>query len=320
MYTKSINIILFTFLVFCSISCRLYRLSTDHRNILQVNQQLIINDTVRTYHLFNPSQRNNSPIVFLFHGNGGSADNIAGLSHVKAPYAPWFDIASEQGLILIIPDGLIGPEKTKGWNDCRCDAPRIPSSDDVGFIETLLDTLHKTLLYDEHKVFMVGTSNGGHFVMRLAQEIPHRMTAFASIVASGPAFSKCTTSMIPVSALFMNGTADPLIPYMGGKTENGSVISTDSSIAYWVKRNETETAPIINRFPSINTSSVTSYLYSHGKNNTEVMLFRIDDGGHIEPSRKERYSILWRAFVGNQNRDIESAEEIWSFFRDKVRK
>jgi poly(3-hydroxybutyrate) depolymerase len=107
---------------------------------------------------------------------------------------------------------------------------------------------------------------------------------------------------------------------MGGKTENGSVISTDSSIAYWVKRNETDTAPIINRFPSINTSSVTSYLYSHGKNNTEVMLFRIEDGGHIEPSRKERYSILWRAFAGNQNRDIESAEEIWSFFRDKVRK
>jgi polyhydroxybutyrate depolymerase len=285
-----------------------------------MNQQIKIGGIHRSYHLFNPSQKANSPIIFLFHGNGGSADNIAGLSHVKAPYIPWFDIAVNEGLILVIPDGTIGPKNSQGWNDCRNDAPRIPASDDVGFITTLLDTLKTSLRYDDRKVFMVGTSNGGHFVMRLAQEIPYRMTAFASIVASGPANSKCNSSTIPVSALFMNGTEDPLVPYLGGNTENGSVISTDSSIAYWVKRNGTQITPIITEFPQKCSSKVIAYRYSQGASDTEVMLYKIEGGGHIEPSRRERYSFLWTAFAGKQNGDIESAEEIWAFFKEKVRK
>ena len=302
------------------ISCSSYRLSPEYRNLLLMNQQIKIGGIHRSYHLFNPSQKTNTPIVFLFHGNGGSADNIAGLSHVKAPYIPWFDIAVHEGLILVIPNGTIGPKNSQGWNDCRNDAPRIPASDDVGFITTLLDTLKTSLRYDDRKVFMVGTSNGGHFVMRLAQEIPHRMTAFASIVASGPANSKCNSSTIPVSALFMNGTADPLVPYLGGNTENGTVISTDSSIAYWVKRNGTETSPIITECPQKSSSKVIAYRYPHGIQDTEVMLYKVEGGGHIEPSRRERYSFLWTAFAGTQNGDIESAEEIWAFFKGKVRK
>ncbi len=313
--------IFLSLLAICTcISCTSYRLSPEYRDLLLTNQQIKIGGIKRSYHLFNPSQKANSPIIFLFHGNGGSADNIAGLSHVKAPYIPWFDIAANEGLILVIPDGTIGPKNSKGWNDCRNDAPRIPASDDVGFITTLLDTLKTSLRFDDRKVFMVGTSNGGHFVMRLAQEIPHRMTAFASIVASGPANSKCSTSTIPVSALFMNGTADPLVPYLGGNTENGSVISTDSSIAYWVKRNGTQPAPIITEFPQKSSSKVISYRYAQGVNDTEVMLYRVEGGGHIEPSRRERYSFLWTAFAGSQNGDIESAEEIWAFFKGKVRK
>ena len=301
-------------------SCGTVRLSKEHRSALQTNQYINIDGITRTYLLYNPSQTVNTPIIFLFHGNGGSADGIAGLTKVKAPYLPWFDIAKKEGLILVIPDGMIGPKNSQGWNDCRNDAPRIPASDDIGFIATLLDTLKTSLRYDDHKVFMVGTSNGGHFVMRLAQDMPERITAFASIVASGPASSKCNTSAIPVSALFMNGTADPLVPYKGGITENGTVVSTDSSISYWVKRNGTQINPTITQFPSNGNSTVISYHYQNGIHDTEVMLYKVVNGGHIEPSQRERYSFLWTSFVGTQNADIESAEEIWKFFKEKIRK
>ena len=138
MQTRPLHIILCAALVYSCISCRNYRLQSEYRNTLLINQHLIVNDTIRTYHLFNPYKKANSPIIFLFHGNGGSADNIAGLSNVKAPYIPWFDIASKEGLILVIPDGTMGPKNSKGWNDCRNDASRIPNSDDVGFIKNLL--------------------------------------------------------------------------------------------------------------------------------------------------------------------------------------
>jgi polyhydroxybutyrate depolymerase len=301
-------------------SCGTVRLSKEYRNRIQTNQQITIHGITRTYHLYNPSQTVNKPIVFLFHGNGGSADGIAGLTKVKAPYLPWFDIAKNEELILVIPDGMIGPKNTQGWNDCRNDAPRIPATDDVGFINVLLDTLQQSLRYDIRKVYMVGTSNGGHFVMRLAQEIPHRMTAFASIISTYAASSKCISSSVPVSALFMNGTADPLIPYTGGKTENGSIISTDSIISYWIYRNGTNKKPIITEFPFKGNTKVVSFHYQHGMDDTELMLYKVENGGHIEPSRRERYSFLWTSFVGTQNEDIESAEEIWSFFKEKIRK
>ncbi|MGA1434720.1 MAG: alpha/beta hydrolase family esterase [Candidatus Kapaibacteriota bacterium] len=308
------------FFISLFMSCGTVRLSKEHRSTLQTNQHINIDGFTRTFHVYNPSQSHNKPIVFLFHGNGGSADGIAGLKKVKAPYLPWFDIAKKEGLILVIPDGMIGPEKSQGWNDCRNDAPRIPSTDDVEFINVLLDTLQKSLRYDTRKVYMVGTSNGGHFVMRLAQEIPHRMTAFASIISTYAASSKCTSSSVPVSALFMNGTADPLIPYTGGKTENGSIISTDSIISYWIYRNGTNKQPTISQFPSKGNTKVVSFHYQHGMNDTEVMLYKVENGGHIEPSKRERYSFLWTSFVGAQNEDIESAEEIWSFFKEKIRK
>jgi polyhydroxybutyrate depolymerase len=308
------------FFILLFTSCGTIRLSKDYRNRLQTNQQINIDGITRTYHLYNPSQTINKPIVFLFHGNGGSADGIAGLTKVKAPYLPWFEIAEKEDLILVIPNGMIGPEKSQGWNDCRNDALRIPATDDVGFINTLLDTLQQIFRYDARKIYMVGTSNGGHFVMRLAQELPHRMTAFASIVATYASSSKCISSSIPVSALYMNGTADPLIPYMGGNTENGSIISTDSIISYWVQRNRTQTTPTITHFPSNGNSTVISYHYQHGIHDTEVMLYKVENGGHVEPSRRERYSFLWTSFVGIQNGDIESAEEIWKFFKKKIRK
>jgi len=50
------------------------------------------------------------------------------------------------------------------------------------------------------------------------------------------------------------------------------------------------------------------------------MLYRVEGGGHIEPSRRERYTFVWTSFAGTQNGDIESAEEIWQFFKEKVRK
>jgi polyhydroxybutyrate depolymerase len=118
----------------------------------------------------------------------------------------------------------------------------------------------------------------------------------------------------------MNGTADPLVPYLGGNTENGSVLSTDSSIAYWVKRNGTQINPTITQFPSNGNSTVISYHYQNGIHDTEVMLYKVVNGGHIEPSQRERYSFLWTSFVGTQNADIESAEEIWKFFKEKIRK
>jgi polyhydroxybutyrate depolymerase len=289
---------------------------------LLTNQVITIEGVDRYYHLFVPNNPLNAPVVFLFHGNGGSFDDMLGLTGVKAPYKVWLDIANQENLIIIVPNGTLSSLDTRGWNDCRNDAPRTPTVNDVQFIVDLLDFIKEKYNSDDSRVFAVGTSNGGHFANRLAREIPDRITAFASIVASSAVNSVCSDSTEPVSALFMNGTGDPIMPYDGGDTGNGVVFSTESTVSYWVQRNATDTIPVVTNFPDINTndsSTVTRYLYENGENGTEVVLYKVNNGGHTEPSISEHYSSIWLWIVGNQNGDIEMANEVWNFFKTKTR-
>jgi polyhydroxybutyrate depolymerase len=130
-----------------------------------------------------------------------------------------------------------------------------------------------------------------------------------------------------MSVLFMNGTKDPLSPYDGGriwkdKFERGEVLSTPVSVDYWVKHDATSHTAMVKEFANISrrdSSRVVRKSYRNGKQNTEVVLYKVIGGGHTEPSIEEKYGIIYRLIVGNQNHDIEMAREIWEFFKNKRR-
>jgi polyhydroxybutyrate depolymerase len=288
------------------------------------NQVISVSGLDRNYHLFVPENPTNSAIVILLHGNGGSNDDLLGLTGVKAPYKVWLEIAQLENLILIIPNGNLGSSNSRGWNDCRNDAPTNPTTNDVSFINNLLDFVTTKYNSNSQKIYAIGTSNGGHFAIRLAQEIPNKITAFASVVASNSVNSQCANSNIKISALFMNGTDDPIMPYLGGQmaSNRGEVFSTDNTINYWVSRNQTNTTPEITNINDINTNdncTIQKYLYKNGAENTEVALYKVTNGGHTEPSISQRYSSLFLTIVGEQNGDLEMATEIWNFFKTKTK-
>lgn len=52
----------------------------------------------------------------------------------------------------------------------------------------------------------------------------------------------------------------------------------------------------------------------------QVVCIEVEGAGHTEPSIAFPLAWAWTAVVGRQNRDVEIAEEIWSFFRDKRRR
>ena len=306
------------------LGCSKDEVNPEFEKGLLKNQTITVGGIERNYHLYIPNNTLNAPVVMLFHGNGGSYDDMLDLTGVKAPYTVWLDIALQENLIIVVPNGTLGSSNSRGWNDCRDDAPTNPNTNDVQFTIDLLDFLKTQYNSNDSKTYAVGTSNGGHFAIRLAQEIPNRLTAFASIVASNSVNSKCLKSTTHVSALFMNGTDDPILPYDGGQmaSNRGEVFSTDNTISYWVQRNETDTTPEITELPNLNTddgSTITEYLYKNGANGTEVGLYKVNNGGHTEPSLSERYSALFLLLVGNQNSDIEMANEIWDFFKTKTK-
>ena len=312
-----------TFLLFTlALGCKKDQLNPEIERGLVQNQVINVGGVDRNYHIYLPNNAVNAPVILLFHGNGGNYNDVLGITGVKAPYKVWLEMALEEDLIVIVPNGTLGSNDKRGWNDCRTDASGNPTINDVSFIENLLDYVQATYHSNESKVFAVGTSNGGHFAIRLAEEIPNRITAFASIVASNSKNTECNSLPVEVSALFMNGTDDQILPYAGGQmpSNRGEVQSTENTINYWVNKNSTETVPEITNFTDLNSndnSTVIKYLYKNGNNETEVALYEISNGGHTEPSLSERYSNLYLALVGNQNADIEMANEVWDFFKTK---
>lgn len=311
-------------ILFFAVGCKKNVSTPPIEKGLLKNQAITVGGLIRNYHIHVPNNPVNAPVVLLFHGNGSNYDEILGLTGIKAPYKKWLDIAQQENLILVVPNGSSGSTGSSGWNDCRNDAATNPTVDDMQFVISLLNHIKTKYNSNAAKVFALGTSNGGHFAIRLAQEIPDRITAFAAIVAANAVNSKCSNATTKVSALFMNGTSDPVIPYNGGSMtfNRGEVFSTDSTVSYWAKRNQTDILPEITMMPDINTndnSTVTKSLYKNGSNGTEVALYKVTNGGHTEPSVAERYSALFLLAVGKQNGDIEMANEIWNFFKNKTK-
>lgn len=316
------NLLLLILIVF-QISCDRNREEITN-SILKLDETITVDGLSRTFHIQHPQDQSMAPLVIMLHGHGGSSDQSIGKGTGKNPQRIWLDLADEYRFIVVVPNGELGPANSRGWNDCRADALSNPTTDDVKFIKKLLEEIEQKYNHDTTRVYLSGVSNGALMAQRLVEEIPEKITAFASIVNNRPANSMCKLNDEAISALFMNGTIDPLVPYKGGQiaSDRGLVKSTDESIRYWVERNQTDTTPIVENLENINTddnSSVEKSTYDNGLNNSQVVLYKIIGGGHTEPSKTEKYSIIYKIIVGEQNEDIEMAEEVWSFFEDKVK-
>ena len=209
----------------------------------------------------------------------------------------------------------------KGWNDCRNDAYGNSTADDVALVRALADRMVAEYQADATRLYASGSSNGGHFSIRLGFEMADRLTAFAAVISANAVNTKCSNSVTPVSALFMNGTGDPLLPYTGGQMtgDRGEVYSAADTVADWVARNGADTTAVNYAFTDnpafVDNSTVTRHTYGNGDKGTEVVLYRVASGGHNEPS----IAIEKDNTAGNQNRDIEMAEEVWAFFSGKVK-
>ncbi|MDH4169966.1 MAG: hypothetical protein OEW42_10280 [Acidimicrobiia bacterium] len=259
-----------------------------------------------------PAQAQGAPLVVLLHENGIDPDALLGLNGEPAPFGVWLDIAEREGFAVAAPMG------ERGWNDCRSDAPSNPSDDDVEFIGALIDEVTATYGTDPSRVFATGLSNGGHMSIRLAEEAPDRIAGFAAIAAADSAASECVSSQTLVPALFMNGSADGLMPFDGGAMINGAMVfASDETVARWVERNGAAEATVetVDDVDPDDGSTVTISRYGAEPGGAPVVFYAVDGGGHNEPSLTEEL-VGQPPRRGPQNRDIEMAEEVWRFFTE----
>lgn len=264
-------------------------------------------------------------LVIVLHGSGASAAQVLGMAFPPSPLSVWLEIAERENLVIVAPDGT----KRRGeraWNDGFTAIASNPKVDDVGFIGAIMDRSIAEDDVDPERIYVIGVSKGGMLAYRVAAELAPRLAAFSAVLAGMPVQAAYPRPAIPLSALIVAGTADPFIPYAGGKFPYtlwfmAPMLGIEASAAVW---RELAGLPEVADIAAVNAGDsgatrAVRYTWGSVSSANQVRLLKIEGGGHAEPSSRKRYPGAFKRFPGRQSADLETAEEAWAFFKEKLR-
>jgi polyhydroxybutyrate depolymerase len=256
------------------------------------------NGITRTYKLYIPANYATAqpcPIVLNLHGYGSNANEQIVLSQMN-------NIADTAGFIVAYPEGLPDNSGQRIWNSGYGLA-----TDDVGFINALLDSITSDYSVQPQRTYSTGMSNGGFMSNTLACEINGRLAAIASVTGT-MSWAQWNTCQAVAEMPFMHihGTSDAVVPYGG----NTLFLSVDLLVNHWRNRNGLTTANTNTAYPNIvatDGSNAELFVYETG-GASPVHLIRVNNGGHSWPGSGIFVS-------GNTNMDVQASVEIWQFFQ-----
>jgi polyhydroxybutyrate depolymerase len=246
----------------------------------------------RTYLLAAPPNRA-APALVVLHGAGATGAGMAGLTGLG-------DRAPAAGVAAVFPDGV-----GRVWSDNR-GAPRLQRRegvDDVGFLAALIDRLATGGVIDPGRVVLAGISNGALLAEHVARHA--RLPVAGIVLVAG-------TAIVPsreaeprprqaVDVVIFHGTADPLVPYLGGPIGpvgrmvqrrarragddhpgRGVAVATETVAADWAAAAGAPPVPQTECPPVPPGELPVTTLTWRGPART-VTLHRIEGGGHTWP-------------------------------------
>lgn len=281
---------------------------------------------IRTFRYYIPKQikEDRLPVVFILHGGGGTGEGMIYLSRMS-------EKADEYGFIAVYPDGY-----ANRWNDGRKISHSLTdkrNTNDVEFFKDMVRYLDKEIPVDYNRIHAVGISNGGFMTQRLLCEAAELFSSGYSIAAVTSQGLKEICNPPPRKSIgFIMGTADDVVPYLGGtvsipsdpspnakKISAGDVVSYLESLEFWsspfVCKEETKTKKRhLNKFwkRDIQYTQVTDC-----QSDQRVEGYLIPGGGHIWPNgfyyqNEKQYGYL--------SKDLDTREIVLQFFRTTYKK
>jgi polyhydroxybutyrate depolymerase len=297
------------------------------QTLTETTHSLVAPDgATRWFKVFKPGNLGNpARVVIVLHGGSLDYDQTAANSQFE-----WREIATEQGILVVYPNGTSTAGNTSGddqhWNDCRADAgDNDVVAGDVGFIGAMLDWLHSQYAIDPGRVYVAGTSNGGMMGYRLARELSDRIAAVAVSISNNPAVGndQCQAPPRPIPLMVINGTKDNTIKWNGGCTAaSGCVKSALATRDDWLVWNLASISPSSFTYPNINIADGTTVscdVHAPAAGGAELRFCRTNNGGHSEPSIDHPTTALYNLLMGKGNKDVETARLFWEFLSSKQR-
>lgn len=145
-----------------------------------------------------------SPLVFVFHGHGGSMGNVARTFAVHSLW-PEAIVVYLQGLNT--PGRLTDPEgKKPGWQHSAGDH----GDRDLKLFDAVLAGLRRELRVDDRRIYSTGHSNGGGFTYLLWAT---RGELFAAMAPSAAAARNVKDTLKPKPVMHLAGEKDALVKF-----------------------------------------------------------------------------------------------------------
>jgi polyhydroxybutyrate depolymerase len=185
-------------------------------------------------------ESNPCSLVISLHGYGG----FGASQELRFPIS---ETAALRNTICAFPTGALDSNFQHYWNatDACCDNVDgvLENLDHVGYLAELIAYLSSEYSIDPRRVHLLGHSNGGFMVYRMACD---RADLIASIVPISAATwfdpAMCVPA-VPVSVLHIHGTNDPTIAYEGGSIGGAAYPGAEASAAMWASNNECSDEP-----------------------------------------------------------------------------
>lgn len=277
----------FTILCLFNTSCDKNENNSD-LNIIEPNKELVtttiyINQTVDGVNIDRPviiqtpdniDLNKNYPVVFAFHGRGGTNTNW--VNKLKS-------FTTSGDFIGIYPQGYL-----KSWNL----GSEPSSADDVEFVNLIVEELKTYKNLNFNKLYAIGTSNGSGIVNKLGIYTSH-FKAIAPVVSQLMESMPILENTKAISVFQINGAADSVIPINGGPGPGTHIfIDALKSAELWATKFECSLSPELR---TIGNDSL--YIFKNCNDGKEIRYIRIENGEHnIQRSYPNLYINIWEFF------------------------
>ncbi len=145
-----------------------------------------------------------APVVFAFHGHGGSMNNAASKFGI---HKLWPEAIAVYLQGLPTPGKLTDPDgKLRGWQS----GAGAQDDRDLKFFDAVLAWLKKEYRVDDKQVFSTGHSNGGGFTYLLLEKRGDQLAAIAPCAAAA---LRMSSDVKPKPVFHMAGEKDPLVKF-----------------------------------------------------------------------------------------------------------
>ena len=238
--------------------------------------------TTRSVLFIRPSKESSSKAaaIVMLHYDSGTPELQANLAKAG-------NLAASMGYWVILPPAINGH-----WNDDPSDTSN--TTDDVGFLKNLITGAEKEYPIDPTRVSMAGLSNGGFMTIRMACEQPQLLASGMAVAAEmGKAqVSDCRPSR-PVPFVFVNGTADNVVPYNGsigisGRRDVSAPVSFSNFMGYNAcnsNKTSTQQLPVLVKDGTTVSLQHNAACTSLG----EADLYTVTNGGHAWPGGQPNF-------------------------------